>query len=410
MGKDRGPAHHHTGAPPMTLRNGREFLSIPGPTTVPDEVLAAMHRPAIEIYGGRLEKMTHSLLDDLRRVFRTAGRTYIYAANGHGAWEAALTNVLSAGETVLVLESGRFAAAWGEMAAMLGVKVERLPEHWRHAVDPEAVEARLRADLTHTIKAVLVVQVDTASACVNDIPAIRRAMDAADHPALLMVDTIASLATMPFEMDEWGVDVAVAGSQKGLMTPPGLSFVAAGERAVAAHQNAGLRTRYWDWTLRDGPVHYMKYCGTPPVHLIYGQRRALDMLFEEGLDNVLERHRILAEAVRRAISAWAKGSTITFNIERRSDRADSVTTILTNGHNPRPLLDFCEKTCGVVLGVGIGDLSDRAFRIAHMGHINAPMILGTLGVVETGLAAVGIPHGRGGVQAAIDWLAEAVPG
>ena len=394
----------------MTLRNGREFLSIPGPTTVPDEVLAAMHRPAIEIYGGRLEEMTYSLLDDLRRVFRTAGRTYIYAANGHGAWEAALTNVLSAGDTVLVLESGRFAAGWGEMAAMLSVKVERVPGDWRLAVDPAAVETRLRADATGTIKAVLVVQVDTASACVNDIPAIRRAMDAAGHDALLMVDTIASLATMPFAMDEWGVDVAVAGSQKGLMTPPGLSYIAAGERAVAAHQTAGLRTRYWDWTQRKGAVHYMKYCGTPPEHLLFGQRQALDMLFEEGLEHVFERHRILAEAVRRAVSAWAEGGAIDFNIERPPERVDSVTTILTNGHNPRPLLDYCEKVCGVVLGVGIGDLSDRAFRVAHMGHLNAPMILGTLGVIETGLAAVGIPHGRGGVQAAIDWLAEAAPG
>ena len=393
----------------MTLRNGREFLAIPGPTTVPDEVLAAMHRPAIEIYGGRLEAMTHSLLDDLRRVFRTEGRTYIYAANGHGAWEAALTNVLSADDTVLVLESGRFAMGWGEMAAMLGVRIERLPGDWRRAVDPAAVEARLREDVVGAIKAVLVVQVDTASGCVNDIPAIRQAMDAAGHDALLMVDAIASLATMPFEMDGWGVDVALTGSQKGLMTPPGLSFVAAGPRAVTAHASAGLRTRYWDWTMREGEAHYMKYCGTPPEHLIFGQRQALDMLFEEGLPAAFERHRLLAEAVRRTVATWAEGGALSFNIELPAERANSVTTILTGDHAVRPLLDYCEKTCGVVLGVGIGDLADRAFRIAHMGHINAPMILGTLGVVETGLAAVGIPHGRGGVQAAVDWLAEAVP-
>ncbi len=393
----------------MTLRNGREFLSIPGPTTVPDEVLAAMHRPAIEIYGGQLEAMTHSLLDDLRRVFRTAGRTYIYAANGHGAWEAALTNVLSAGDAVLVLESGRFAAGWGEMAAMLGVQVERVPGDWRRAVDPAVVEAALRADTAGSIKAVLVVQVDTASGCVNDIPAIRRAMDAAGHGAMLMVDTIASLATMPFEMDAWGVDVAVTGSQKGLMTPPGLSFIAAGERAMVAHMTAGLRTRYWDWTQREGEAHYMKYCGTPPEHLIFAQRQALDMLFDEGLDKVFDRHRILAEAVRRAVGVWVEGGALSFNIEHAAERADSVTTILTGAHDPGPFLTYCEKTCGVVLGVGIGELSGKAFRIAHMGHINAPMILGTLGVVETGLAAAGIPHGRGGVQAAIDWLAEAVP-
>ncbi len=394
----------------MTVRNGREFLSIPGPTTVPDEVLSAMHRPAIEIYSGALEDITTSCLEDLRRVFRTRGRTYIYAANGHGAWEAALVNVLSRGDKVLVLESGIFALGWGEMAAMLGVEVERLPGDWRRAVDPAAVEARLREDKAGEIKAVLVVQVDTASAVVNDIPAIRKAMDAAGHPALLMADAIASLGTMVFEMDDWGVDVAVTGSQKGLMTPPGLSFVAAGDKAVAAHQNAGLRTRYWDWTVREGDLHYHKYCGTPPEHMLFALRKALDLLFEEGLENVFERHRLLAEAVRRAVGVWAKDGALEFNVTEPAERADAVTTVLMNdGRDPKSLLDYCDRKCGVVLGIGIGDSSGKAFRIAHMGHINAPMILGTLGVVEIGLGALGIPHGKGGVQAAIDWLAQSVP-
>ena len=389
----------------MTLASGREFLSIPGPTTVPDAVLAAMHRPAIDIYSGALLEVTTSCLADLRRVFRTEGRVYIYAANGHGAWEAALVNVLSAGDTVLVLESGLFAAVWGEMARVLGIEVETLPGGWRHAVDPAAFEARLRADGTGRIKAVLVVQVDTASGAVNDIPAIREAMDAAGHDALLMVDVIASLATMPFEMDQWGVDVAVAGSQKGLMTPPGLSFVAAGPKAVAAHRAAGLRTRYWDWTEREGPQHYQKYCGTPPEHLLFGLRKALDLLFEEGLDNVFRRHRLLAEAVRRAVAVWAEGGILEFNIEEPSERADSVTTVLlADARDPKPLLEFCARQCGVVLGVGIGPLGGRAFRIAHMGHVNAPMILGTLGGLEVGLAALDIAHGKGGLQAAIDWL------
>jgi alanine-glyoxylate transaminase / serine-glyoxylate transaminase / serine-pyruvate transaminase len=229
----------------MTLASGREFLSIPGPTTVPDKVLNAMHRPAIDIYSGTLVDITTSCLEDLRQVFRSEGRIYIYAANGHGAWEAALVNVLSRGDRILVLENGLFAAAWGEMAAVLGLEVETLPGSWRRAVDPAALEARLREDRLAEIKAILVVQVDTASGSVNDIPAIRRAIDATDHDALLMVDTIASLATMPFEMDGWGVDVAVAGSQKGLMMPPGLSFVAAGGKALAAHRTAGLRTQYW---------------------------------------------------------------------------------------------------------------------------------------------------------------------
>ena len=394
----------------MTVRNGREFLSIPGPTTVPDEVLSAMHRPAIEIYSGALLDITTTCLEDLRRVFRTRGRTYIYAANGHGAWEAALVNVLSRGDKVLTLESGVFAAGWGEMAAMLGIEVERLPGDWRRAVDPAAVEALLREDKAGEIKAVLVVQVDTASAVVNDIPAIRKAMDAAGHPALLMVDAIASLGTMAFEMDDWGVDVAVTGSQKGLMTPPGLSFVAAGDKAVAAHQDAGLRTRYWDWTGREGELHYHKYCGTPPEHMLFALRKALDLLFEEGLDNVFERHRLLAEAVRRAVGVWAQGGALEINVTEPAERADSVTTVLMNdGRDPKPLLDYCDRKCGVVLGIGIGDSSGKAFRIAHMGHINAPMILGTLGGVEIGLNALAIPHGKGGVQAAIDWLGESVP-
>ncbi len=264
----------------MTVRNGREFLSIPGPTTVPDEVLSAMHHPAIDIYSGPLEGITLSLLEDLRQIFRTQGRTYIYIANGHGAWEAALTNTLNRGDKVLVLQSGQFATSWGDMAQMLGIEVEVLPGDWRRAVDAGALEARLRADTTHEIKAVLVVQIDTASSVVNDIPALRRAIEAAGHPALYMVDAIASLATMPFEMDDWGVDVAITGSQKGLMTPPGLSFVAAGERAVAAHQQAGLRTAYWDWTRREGKVHYNKFCGTPPEHMLFGLRKSFDMLFE----------------------------------------------------------------------------------------------------------------------------------
>jgi alanine-glyoxylate transaminase / serine-glyoxylate transaminase / serine-pyruvate transaminase len=393
----------------MTLASGREFLSIPGPTTVPDEVLRAMHRPAIDIYSGALLEVTTSCLEDLRRLFRTSGRVYIYAANGHGAWEAALVNVLSRGDRVLVLESGLFAVVWGEMARMLGLEVDTLPGSPRRAVDPAALEARLRADRDGRIKAVLVVQVDTASGCVNDIRAIRAAIDAAGHDALLMVDCIASLATMPFDMDGWRVDVAVTGSQKGLMTPPGLSFVAAGPRGVAAHRTAGLRTRYWDWTEREGEQHYQKYCGTPPEHLLFGLRRALDLLREEGLDNVLRRHRLLAEAVRRAVAAWAEGGVLDFNITAPSERADSVTTVLlAEGQDPSPLLEFCAQRCGVVLGVGIGPLSGKALRIAHMGHVNAPMILGTLAALEVALVALDVAHGKGGLQAAIDWLGDAI--
>ena len=394
----------------MTVSNGREFLSIPGPTTVPDAVLNAMHRPAIEIYSGDLVDITTTCLADLRKVFRTAGRTYIYAANGHGAWEAALANTLSRGDKVLILESGRFAVGWGEMGRMLGLEIETLPGDWRRAVDPAAVEAHLKEDSAGTIKAILMVQVDTASGVVNDVSAVRQAIDAAGHDALFMVDAIASLATMPFEMDDWCVDVTVTGSQKGLMMPPGLSFVAAGERAVQAHENADLRTLYWDWTMRDGPQHYQKYCGTPPEHLLFALRQALDMLLEEGLEHTFRRHHLLAEAVRRAVAVWAEGGAFGFNVTNPSERADSVTVLLMEeGRDPRPIWDFCGQKCGVVLGIGIGGLSGKGLRIAHMGHVNAPMILGTLGSVEIALAALGVPHGKGGVQAAIDWLGDSVP-
>ena len=397
----------------MSVRAGREFLSIPGPTNVPDEVLAAMMRPAVDIYSGGLVGVTASLLADLKKMFRTTGDTYIYASNGHGAWEASLSNVLSRGDKVLVLESGRFAMGWGENAKGLGAEVEVLAGDWRRAVDPVAVAARLSADKAHTIKAILVVQIDTASGVVNDIAVISKAIKASGHPALLMVDVVASLGCMPFEMDAWGVDVAMAGSQKGLMTPPGLGFVAANARAKAIHKQAQCVTPYWDWTFRDGPEHYMKYAGTPPEHLLFALRKALDMLFAEGTENAFRRHQLLAEAVRRAVAVWSEGKVLSFNIADTAHRACSVTTVLWNnvpGSNVgvQALVDYCRERCGVVLGVGIGGLGGKAFRIAHMGHANAPMVLGTLGVVEMGLQALNVPHGKGGAQAAIDWLAKSV--
>ena len=393
----------------MTVRAGREFLAIPGPTTIPDEVLRAMHRPAVDMYSGPLIALTDSLLHDLGRLFGTAARPYIYIANGHGAWEAALTNVLSKGDKILVLESGRFALDWGDAAARLGVDVEVLKGDWHRAIRPAEVEVRLREDKRATIKGILAVQIDTSSGVLNDIAAIGQVIKAAGHDALFMVDAVASLGCVPFKMDTWGVDVAMSGSQKGLMTPPGLSFVAASNRAREAHQNAGLRTPYWDWTTRDGDSHYQKYAGTPPEHLMFALRQALDMLFEEGLDNVFLRHRLLAEAVRRAVAIWEKGRTLEFNIAEPGERSDAVTTVLmADGCDPGVLLDYCNNKCGVVLGAGFGKMKGKAFRIAHMGHINAPMVLGTLGVIEMGLNALGIPHGNGGVQAAVEWLSESV--
>jgi alanine-glyoxylate transaminase/serine-glyoxylate transaminase/serine-pyruvate transaminase len=395
----------------MSVRAGREFLAIPGPTTVPDEVLRAMHRPAVDIYSGPLLALTDGLLRDIARVFNTKGRAYIYISNGHGAWEASLTNVLSKGDKVLVLESGRFAIGWGEGARRMGAEVEILKGGLRRAVRPAEVEAHLKADKGKggkTIKAVLVAQIDTASGVVNDIAAIGQAIRAAGHDALLMVDAVASLGCIPFEMDAWGVDVAMSGSQKGMMTPPGLGFVVANDRAREVHKTAGLRTPYWDWTDREGDQHYQKYAGTPPEHLLFGVRQALDMLFEEGLENVFLRHRLLAEAVRRAVGVWSEGQAIGFNIVEASERADSITCVQVNGHDPEALRAYTNQKCGVILGQGIGELSGKAFRVAHMGHVNAPMILGTLSVIEMGLAALSIPHAKGGAQAAIDWLGEQV--
>jgi len=393
----------------MSVRAGREFLAVPGPTNIPDEVLQAMQRPAVEIYSKPLIALTDSLLRDLGRLFATEGRCYIYIANGHGAWEAALSNVLSRGDKLLALESGKFAVDWGDAAARMGLEVEVLKGDWRHAVRPDEVERRLRQDKGGTIKAILALQIDTSTGVVNDIAAIGQAVKAAQHDALLMVDTVASLGCMPFAMDAWGVDVAMAGSQKGLMTPPGLGFVAAGPRAREAHRTAGLRTPYWDWSVRDGDSHYQKYAGTPPMHLMFALRQALDMLFAEGLDNAFHRHRLLAEAVRRAVAVWKKGNVIDFNVVEPAERSDTVTTVLmADSCNPNVLRDYCDSKCGGVLGRGLGPMNGKAFRIAHMGHVNAPMVLGTLGVVETGLNALGVAHGQGGVQAAIEWLSDNV--
>jgi len=388
-----------------TLRHGKEFLMIPGPTNVPDAVLQAMQRPAIDIYEGPLVETTDACLAGLKRLFGTKSQPYIYAANGHGAWDAALSNTLSRGDHVLVLESGLFAAGWGRAAEMMGLTVDTMEGSWRAAVDPAALENRLRADREHKIKAILVVQVDTASGVWNDITALRKAMDAAGHPALLMVDTIASLGCVPFHMDDWGVDVALTGSQKGLMCPPGLSFVAGGPRAREAHEKADLRTHYMDWTFRDGPVHYQKYCGTPPEHLLFGFRAALDLIFGEGLEQVWHRHALLAEATRRAVSVWEKAGAVEFNITEPRARSNSVTVVRTRDWDVETLRTFTHDVCGVTIGGTIGDMAGQGFRIGHMGHVNAVMLLGTLSTIELGLAKLSMAEARGGILAAQDYLA-----
>lgn len=392
----------------MSLRHGKEFLMIPGPTNVPEEVLRAMHRPAVDIYEGPLLETTDYCLTSLKQLFRTQGRTYIYAANGHGAWDAALCNTLNRGDKILVLESGRFALGWGEAAEIMGLTVEILPGSWKGGVDPARLEDRLKQDTAHEIAAILVVQVDTASGVWNDIEALRKAIDAAGHPALFMVDTIASLGCMPFEMDAWGVDVALTGSQKGLMCPPGLSFVAASPKADKAHENANLRTNYTDWTFRQGPEHYQKYCGTPPEHLLYAFQKAVELLFGEGVENAWNRHALLGEATRRAVAEWSREGALDFNISEPHARSNSVTVVRLDSAHATALRTFTKEICGVTIGGTIGEISGEGIRIAHMGHVNAVMLLGTLSAIELGLETLKIPYGKGGVQAAISYLSEAI--
>lgn len=389
-----------------SLAAGRQVTAMPGPSTIPDRVLAAMHAPMPNIYEGPLIELSESVFADLPAIACTSGQPFVSISNGHGAWEMALTNTLSRGDRVLVLASGRFAIGWGNQAALMGCEVEVLEAPDRAAVDPAAVEARLRADTAHEIRAILVVQIDTSSSVINDLPAIRRAIDAAGHPALFMVDCIASLGCVEYRMDAWGIDVTVAGSQKGLMVPPGLGFVWASDKALEAHQAAGLRTAYWDWSSRMGAgEHYLRYCGTPPVTHLYGLRAALDMIAEEGLETIWARHGVFAHAVRAAVSAWAAPGGVEFNVVDPAARSNAVTTIRTGEIDAGRLRQIADDGAGLVLGLGVGGLETAGFRIGHMGHLNPPQVLGTLGTVEATLLAIGAPLGGSGVAAAAAALA-----
>jgi alanine-glyoxylate transaminase/serine-glyoxylate transaminase/serine-pyruvate transaminase len=391
----------------VKLNRGRTVTSMPGPSVIPDRVLSAMHVSMPNIYDGALVDISKSVFAELPAVARTTGQAFIAISNGHGAWEMALTNTLSRGDKVLVLESGRFAVGWGEQAKMLGCEAEILHAPARASIDPDDLEMRLRADKEHTIKAVLVVQVDTASGVWNDIAALRQSMNSAKHPALLMVDCIASLGCVEFLMDDWGVDITVGGSQKGLMVPPGLGFVWAGAKAMAAHKTADMRSPYWDWTARlSEQAHYLRYCGTAPVQHIYAMRTALDMIAEEGLEAIWERHTIFANAVRAAVTAWSTPEGLEFNIIDPSQRSNSTTTILSGSIDSARLHEICEGGAGLTLGIGLGDLAAQSFRIGHMGHLNPPMVLGTLATVEAALLAMDAPIGASGIAEAAKVIAK----
>lgn len=392
----------------MSLAAGRSYLAIPGPSVLPDRVLAAMMRPAPNIYTGELVALTESLVPDLRAVARMQGSVAIYIANGHGAWEAALSNTVAPGDRVLVLSTGHFARGWGAMARQMGAAVEVL-DFGRHApVEPGRLEERLRADRGHAIGHVLAVQTDTGSGVRNDIAAIRAAMDAAGHPALLQVDCIACLACDRFEMDAWGVDVTVAASQKGLMSPPGLGMVWFNRRAETARARLERVSPYWDWRQRAAPdLFYQYFFGTAPTHHLFALRTALDILLhEEGLEAAWARHETLARAVWAAFEAWHAPGGVTINVPDRGARSHAVTALKCPPPLGTRLRDWVETHAGVTLGIGLGLVPPGSpewhghFRIGHMGHLNAHMVLGALGAVEAGLVALDIPHGQGGLAAA----------
>ncbi|RBI68973.1 aminotransferase [Roseovarius sp. TE539] len=391
----------------MTSAGGIPYLAIPGPSVMPERVLRAMHRSAPNIYEGDLIDMTAGLIPDLRAVARTSGDVAIYVANGHGAWEAALANTLMPGDKVLTMATGRFGHGWADIAAGLGVETELMDFGRSAPADPARLEARLRADADGRIKAVLATHVDTSTSVRSDMAALRAAIDAAGHPALLMADCIASLACDRFEMDRWGVDVAVAASQKGLMVPPGLGFVFFGERAAQTRAALPRVSRYWDWGPRADPDGFYQYFGgTAPTHHLYGLRAALDMIAEEGIGAIWDRHAHLARTIWAACEAWSDGGPLALNVAVPDHRSHAVTALRIGAPHGRDLRQWLRANAGVTLGIGLGMSDpddpggDGYFRIGHMGHVNAHMVLGVLGAMQAGMTALGIPHGSGALERA----------
>jgi alanine-glyoxylate transaminase/serine-glyoxylate transaminase/serine-pyruvate transaminase len=386
------------------ITGGRHFLQIPGPTNVPDRVLRAMAAPTIDHRGPEFAELTKAVLAALGPVFGTAGPVVIYPSSGTGAWEAALVNTLSPGDRVLMSETGHFSSLWSELAGRLGLQVEVLPGDWRHGADPSAIGERLAADSAHEIKAVCVVHNETSTGVTSRVPEVRAALDSAGHPALLLVDTISSLASIDYRHDEWGVDVTVAGSQKGLMLPPGLGFNAISEKALAANRTAGLPRSYWDW----GPMIEANTRGffpyTPGTNLLYGLREACTMLAEEGLPNVFARHQRHAAATRAAVRAW--GLEVLCADER--EHSGSLTAVLLpDGQDADEVRRVILERFDMSLGSGLGRLAGKVFRIGHLGHFNDLTLVGTLGGVQMGLQLAGVPIKPGGVEAALEHLREA---
>jgi len=381
---------------------GRHFLQIPGPTNVPDRVLRAIDNPTMDHRGPEFGRLGLEILANLRRIFQTAGPVVIYPASGTGAWEAALANTLSPGDAVLMCRTGWFATLWKEMAERLQLRPEFVDTDWRRGADVAAIGEALTKDTAHRIKAVCVVHNETSTGCTSRVDEVRAVMDAAKHPALLLVDTISSLASIDYRHDEWRVDVTVAGSQKGLMLPPGLSFNAISKRALAAAETAKLPRSYWDWRpmLAANETGYFPY--TPGTNLLYGLDAAVKMLLEEGLDQVFARHDRYAEATRRAVRAWG----LELQCAEPRHYSSSLTAVRTpEGHSADALRAVILEKYNMSLGNGLGQLKDRVFRIGHLGDFSDLQLIGTLGGIEMGLRGAGVPHARGGAQAAIDFLA-----
>jgi len=387
---------------PNLIHSGRHFLQIPGPTNVPDRVLRAMNRPVIDHRGTEFAKLAGDVLESLRTLFHTSGPVVMYPASGTGAWEAAIVNTLSPGDRVLMFETGHFSQLWRQLAEKFGIKVEYVPGTWRRGADPAEIEARLGSDPQHTFKAVMVVHNETSTGVTSRISEIRRAMNLVGHPALLIVDTISSLACVDYRHEQWEVDVTVAGSQKGLMLPPGLSFNAISEKALSASKAAKLSRSYWDWKEMLAPNRTGFFPFTPATNLIYGLREALTMLQEEGLSNVFDRHHRHAEATRVAVQAWG----LEVVCEEPQEYSNSLTAALVpEGHDADRLRNIILEKFDMSLGAGLSKLAGKVFRIGHLGSFNDLMLAGTLSGIEMGLRLAGVPHNDGGVTAALDSLA-----
>jgi len=383
------------------LHTGRHFLQIPGPTNVPDRVLRAMNRPVIDHRGPEFAQLGTEVLEQLRGIFLTSGPVIMFPSSGSGAWEAAIVNTLSPGDRVLMFETGHFSSQWKQVAEKHGIQVEYVPGNWRRGADPAETENRLTADRQHVLKAVMVVHNETSTGAVSRIPEIRAAMDRAKHPALLMVDTISSLGSMDYRHQDWGVDVTIGGSQKGLMLPPGLSFNAVSEKALAANKTAKMHRYYWDWQEMLTPNRQGFFPYTPATNLLYGLREAITMLNEEGLQNVFARHARHGEATRAAIQAWG----LEIVCENPAEYSNSSTAVfMPEGHDADRLRQVILENFDMSLGAGLSRLARRVFRIGHLGHFNDLMLMGTLSGVEMGLRLAGVPHNNGGVTAAMNSL------